>query len=121
MTAASCTRFVDELFDESKRDSAIGRMRTLLGSYFDGDASRLAQLLDPTRLGSPLHQFRTEISAGLRASSTSGSRRSRRRRAARGAERLESAAKGTDFEVLLEETARRDACRGSGDAVERTG
>ena len=43
--------FVDDLFDEAKRDSAIGRMKLLLGSYFDGDASRLAQLLDPTRLG----------------------------------------------------------------------
>ena len=58
-------RFVSELFDETKRDSAIGRMRSLLGTYFDGDASRLAQLLDPTRLGSPLHQFRTEIAQGF--------------------------------------------------------
>ncbi|MFL5644452.1 MAG: hypothetical protein ACJ78L_03795, partial [Chloroflexota bacterium] len=39
--------FVGELFDETKRDSAIGRMKTLLGSYFDGDASKLALLLDP--------------------------------------------------------------------------
>jgi hypothetical protein len=57
--------FVDELFDEGKRDSAIGRMKALLGTYFDGDASRLAQLLDPTRLGSPLHQFRVEIADGF--------------------------------------------------------
>jgi hypothetical protein len=57
--------FVDALFDEERRDSAIGRMRHLLGNYFDGDASRLAQLLDPTRLGSPLHQFRTEVSTGF--------------------------------------------------------
>jgi hypothetical protein len=35
--------FVNELFDETKRDSAIGKMRMLLGTYFDGDASRLAQ------------------------------------------------------------------------------
>ena len=34
--------YVGELFDETKRDSAIGRMRTLLGTYFDGDASKLA-------------------------------------------------------------------------------
>src|SRR5690242_13626987 len=34
-------RFVSDLFDETKRDSAIGRMHTLLGKYFDGDASRL--------------------------------------------------------------------------------
>src|SRR6059058_2324347 len=48
--------FVSELFDEGRRDSAIGRMRELLGRYFDGDASQLARLLDPTRMGSPLHQ-----------------------------------------------------------------
>ena len=53
--------FVNELFDETKRDSAIGRMQTLLGTYFDGDASRLAVLLDPTRQHSPMHQFRVEI------------------------------------------------------------
>jgi len=112
-------RFVGELFDESKRDSAIGRMRTLLGTYFDGDASRLAQLLDPTRLGSPLHQFRTEINQGfeklnerlaaLEAASL-----------ARNAERSRSAAKGIDFEDLLEGML-ADAARGAGDVVERTG
>ncbi|HEU4671274.1 MAG TPA: hypothetical protein VFS32_00065, partial [Candidatus Limnocylindrales bacterium] len=41
--------FVTDLFDERKRDSAIGRMGTMLERYFDGDASKLAQLLDPTR------------------------------------------------------------------------
>src|SRR4029077_18593865 len=44
---------VDELFDEKKRDSAIGRMSRMLETYFDGDASKLATLLDPTRLNSP--------------------------------------------------------------------
>ena len=48
---------ISELFDESKRDSAIGRIQTLLGTYFDGDASRLALLLDPTRRGSPSTSF----------------------------------------------------------------
>src|SRR5215203_962306 len=46
---------VDELFDEKKRDSAIGRIGTMLERYFDGDASKLAHLLDPTRLNSPMH------------------------------------------------------------------
>ena len=55
-----------ELFDETKRDSAIGRMRTLLGTYFDGDASKLALLLDPTRQHSPMHQFRTEVTDRVR-------------------------------------------------------
>ena len=111
--------FVDELFDEAKRDSAIGRMKILLGSYFDGDASRLAQLLDPTRLGSPLHQFRVEMSDGfaklnerLAAIEAAG--------AARASERSKSTAKGADFEdvvdVLLGEIS-----RGSGDILERTG
>ena len=110
--------FVDELFDEAKRDSAIGRMKVLLGSYFDGDASRLAQLLDPTRLGSPLHQFRVEMADGfaklnerLAAIEAAG--------AARASERSKSAAKGADFEdvvdVLLGEIS-----RGSGDILERT-
>jgi hypothetical protein len=111
--------FVDELFDEAKRDSAIGRMKVLLGSYFDGDASRLAQLLDPTRLGSPLHQFRVEIAAGfdklnerLSALEAAG--------AARASERSKSAAKGGDFEGLIEGLL-GELARGSGDIVERIG
>ena len=40
-------------------------MQTLLGTYFDGDASRLALLLDPTRQHSPMHQFRDEVTAGF--------------------------------------------------------
>jgi len=113
------SRFVSELFDESKRDSAIGRMRTLLGAYFDGDASRLAQLIDPTRLGSPMYQFRTEITRSFemlneRLTAIEAAY------AARTAERARSSAKGTDFEDLLEEML-VDAVRGSGDVVERTG
>ena len=111
--------FVGELFDETKRDSAIGRMRQLLGTYFDGDASRLAQLLDPTRLGSPMHQFRAEITAGFerlneRLSAIEAAA------AARGAERARSAAKGADFEDLLEALL-GDVARGAGDIVDRTG
>lgn len=111
--------FVTELFDEGKRDSALGRMRTMLGGYFDGDASRLAQLLDPTRLGSPLHQFRTEVTAGferlnerLTAIEAAG--------AARASERARSSAKGADFEALVGDLL-GDLCRGSGDALDRTG
>ena len=111
--------FVDELFDESKRDSAIGRMRVLLGSYFDGDASRLAQLLDPTRLGSPLHQFRTEMAEGfkvigekLAALEAAG--------AARSSERAKGSAKGGDFEETVEAML-GELARGSGDLLERTG
>jgi hypothetical protein len=111
--------YVNELFDPAKRDSAIGRMQELLGRYFDGDASRLATLLDPTRMNSPLHQFRTEVSEGF-------SRLNERltameaAAAARGAERARSAAKGADFEDLLEVELGRIA-RGAGDFIDRTG
>ena len=111
-------RFVSELFDETRRDSAIGRMKSLLGTYFDGDASRLAQLLDPTRMGSPLHQFRMEIGQHFeklneRLTAIEAAY------AARSGERARSAAKGEDFEDLLEQML-ADAVRSSGDVVERT-
>jgi hypothetical protein len=109
---------VEDLFDESKRDSAIGRIGRMLERYFDGDASKLATLLDPTRLGSPMHQFRQEITAGFKAleerliaieaAST-----------ARASERQRSAAKGADFEDLLEQML-GEIARGAGDIVDRT-
>ena len=111
--------FVDELFDEAKRDSAIGRMKVLLGNYFDGDASRLAVLLDPTRLGSPLHQFRSEVAAGFKeigeklAAIEAAS-------AARASERAKGSAKGADFESAVEGML-GEIARGSGDILERTG
>ncbi len=111
--------FVNELFDETKRDSAIGRMRHLLGTYFDGDASRLAMLLDPARPGAPLNGFRKEVADGftnviarieaLQAASE-----------ARANERARSAAKGTDFEDTLEAML-ADIARGAGDLLDRTG
>jgi hypothetical protein len=111
-------RFVEELFDEGRRDSAIGRMRDLLGRYFDGDASRLAQLLDPTRLGSPLHQFRAEVADGfiklndrLTAIEAAAS--------GRAGERAKSAVKGTDFEDQLEEML-AGLLRGRDDSLTRT-
>lgn len=110
---------VDELFDPTRRDSAIGRIGTMLESYFDGDGSRLAQLLDPTRMHSPLHQFRTEIDNGfkavqerlvaLEAAQT-----------ARAGERAKSSAKGADFEDLLDELL-GEIARGADDLLERTG
>jgi hypothetical protein len=109
---------VDELFDEKKRDSAIGRIGSMLERYFDGDASKLAMLLDPTRLNSPMHQFRQEIAAGFKgleerlvAIEAAA--------AARGAERSRSAAKGADFEDLLGDLLAVIA-RGAGDLLDRT-
>ncbi len=110
---------VDELFDESKRDSAIGRIGTMLERYFDGDASKLAVLLDPTRLNSPMHQFRQEMTAGFR-SLEERLVAIEAAAAARGAERARSAAKGGDFEDLLEAML-ADLARGAGDLLDRTG
>ncbi len=110
---------VDELFDEKKRDSAIGRIGRMLESYFDGDASKLAHLLDPTRLNSPMHQFRQEITAGFK-SLEERLVAIEAAAAARGAERAKSAAKGADFEDLLEAML-GDLARGAGDMLDRTG
>jgi hypothetical protein len=110
---------VDELFDEKKRDSAIGRIGSMLERYFDGDASKLAVLLDPTRLNSPMHQFRQEIAAGFKgleerlvAIEAAA--------AARATERSRSAAKGTDFEDLVGDLL-AEVARGAGDLLDRTG
>ena len=110
---------VDELFDASKRDSAIGRIGSMLERYFDGDASKLAILLDPTRLNSPMHQFRQEMTAGFK-SLEERLVAIEAAAAARGAERARSAAKGGDFEDLLEAML-ADMARGSGDLLDRTG
>jgi hypothetical protein len=112
-------QLVDDLFDERRRDSAIGRMRELLGSYFDGDASRLARLLDPTRMGSPLHQFRSEVSEGF-ARLNERLTAIEAAAAARAQERSRSAAKGDDFELVLEALL-GDLARGAGDLLDRTG
>ena len=90
-------RLTAELFDPERRDSAIGRIRTLLGTYFDGDGALLAQLLDPAREGSPLHGFRDEMREGLervaeRLSNLEAAR------TARAEERARGTAKGGDFE-----------------------
>src|SRR6266581_7620690 len=110
--------FVAELFDETKRDSAIGRIGTLLGTYFDGDASKLARLIDPTRLGSPMYQFREEIGAGFqqlneRLTAIEAAA------AARATERAKSTAKGADFEDLLESMLGA-LVRAHGDLLDRT-
>ncbi len=110
---------VDELFDESKRDSAIGRIGRMLERYFDGDASKLAQLLDPTRMHSPMHQFRQEMADGFK-SVEERLVAIEAAAAARGAERARSAAKGADFEDLLE-TMLGELARGGGDLLDRTG
>ena len=110
---------VEELFDPKRQDSAIGRIASMLGTYFDGDASRLAVLLDPMRNGSPLSSFRAEVNAGFKAieerlvAFQAG-------QAARAEERSKSAAKGADFESVLE-VMLGEAARGANDLLERCG
>ena len=110
---------VEELFDPTRRDSAIGRISNMLDTYFDGDASRLATLLDPTRLGSPLHQFRREVSEGFRALQEKLVAIEAAQNA-RAGERAKSAAKGADFEDLLEAEL-GEMARGANDLLERCG
>jgi hypothetical protein len=90
----------------------------MLETYFDGDASKLALLLDPTRMNSPMHQFREEMAAGFKfinerlvAIEAAA--------AARATERSKSAAKGGDFEDLVEALL-GDLARGAGDLLDRT-
>jgi hypothetical protein len=110
---------VEELFDPTRRDSAIGRISGMLDTYFDGDASRLALLLDPTRLGSPLHQFRSEVADGFRLLQEKLVA-IEAAQAARAGERAKSAAKGGDFEAVIESLL-GEIARGANDILERTG
>ena len=112
-------KLTHDLFDENSRESAMGRLTELLGKYFDGDGSRLAQLLDPTRQGSPLHQFRGEVNAEFR-NLTERITALEEAKKARAEERAKGTAKGADFEEALEERLGAMA-RGMGDLVELCG
>ena len=112
-------KLTHDLFDENSRESAMGRLTELLGKYFDGDGSRLAQLLDPTRQGSPLHQFRGEVNAEFR-NLTERITALEEAKKARADERAKGTAKGADFEEALEERLGAMA-RGMGDLVELCG
>lgn len=112
-------RLVGELFDPNRREGAMGQLTTLLQRYFDGDASQLARLLDPTREGSPLHQFRNEVTGEFRSlqerltALEAGEK-------ARAEERARGTAKGVDFEDALEARL-AELARAQGDLLERTG
>ena len=112
-------KFVDDLFDDQRRDSAIGRMRTLLAGYFDGDGAIVARMLDPRRDDSPLHGFRTEVREAL-SELTERLVRLEASRDARSAERAKGTAKGLDFEDEVEERLGAIA-HGCGDVVEAVG
>jgi hypothetical protein len=112
-------RLTADLFDPNRRDSAIGQLQDLLGRYFDGDGSRFAQLLDPTREASPLYQFRNEVTGEFRSI---GERIAALEAAskARADERSRGTAKGVEFEDAVE-AALAELAHGVGDVLERTG
>jgi hypothetical protein len=110
---------VRELFDPARKDSALGRLGSMLEDYFDGDASRLATLLDPMRVGSPLNGFRAEVAAGFKAIEEKLVA-FQAAQTARSDERSKSSAKGVDYEDLVEGLLGAIA-RGGGDLLERTG
>lgn len=112
-------RITRDLFDENQRESALGKLNEILGKYFDGDGSRLAHLLDPTRAGSPLHQFRGEVTDEFRRLSERITALEEAKRA-RAEERARGTAKGADFEDALEQRLGAMA-RGLGDLVELCG
>ena len=88
-------------------------LNEILGNYFDGDGSRLAHLLDPTRSGSPLHQFRGEVTDEFRRLSERITALEEAKRA-RAEERARGTAKGADFE-----DGARGASRGHGARARR--
>jgi hypothetical protein len=112
-------RFTQDLFDENRRDSALGRLRTILDRYFDGDASKLALLLDPTREASPLSTFRGEIAKRFDDVLQKIVELDASQKAAKG-ERKKGTAKGADFEsrVVAEYT---ELLRATNDDIEGTG
>jgi hypothetical protein len=112
-------RLVAELFDPNRREGAMGQLTAQLERYFDGDASQLARLLDPTREGSALHQFRNEVTGGFndlreRLAALEACEK------ARAEERARGTAKGGDFEDALEKRL-GEMARTTGDILERTG
>ncbi|MHB8717351.1 MAG: hypothetical protein ACYDAC_00450 [Candidatus Dormibacteria bacterium] len=115
----SFRRFVDDLFDEDRRDSAIGRIRAVLEGYFDGDGAVVARMLDPRREDSPLHGFRTEVREQLKEL-TEQVVRLEAAREARADERARGTQKGLDFEDAVEERLAAIA-HGCGDVIEATG
>jgi hypothetical protein len=111
--------FTKDLFDENRRDSALGKLNTILGTYFDGDASKLAHLLDPTREASPLSGFRAEIAKRFDDVLLKIVELDASQKAAKG-ERKKGTAKGADFEsrIIAEYT---ELLRATNDEIEGTG
>lgn len=56
---------LSDLFDEKNNTSAIAKIKDILSSYFDDEASTVVQLLNPDNPKSPLNQFKKEITERL--------------------------------------------------------
>lgn len=54
-----------ELFDPDRRDSAISRLREILGEHFDGETSKLHRLLDLDNPSGPLVTWKDTIDGGF--------------------------------------------------------
>ena len=112
-TAASCARSSADLFDETKRDSAMGRMRTMLGTLLRWRRLPAGPAAGPHPPGLPAPPVPDRGQRRLRAAQRAadghrGGRRRARRRAAK------SSAKGADFEDLVG-TLLGEVARGTGD------
>lgn len=121
---------LSELFDPDRRDSAIGRMRELLGEHFEGEGSTLHRLLDLGNAASPLATWRDEIHGQFEkmrrliedyrrelAESASAQQAAAE---ARTEERAKGTAKGRDYEDLAFEAV-NDIARVFGDRAEAVG
>ena len=56
---------LSDLFDEENNTSAVAKIKNILASYFDEEASTVVRLLDPSNPKSPLHNFKQEITERL--------------------------------------------------------
>lgn len=54
-----------ELFDPNRRDSAVSRLKEILGEHFDGESSKLHKLLDLDNPTGPLSSWKESIEAGF--------------------------------------------------------
>lgn len=108
-----------DLFDERLTTSVIGKFRHELASYFGGDTSALATLLDPSREGSPLHQFADEMRGEFKAMGAQLAA-VEAARMGRAEERAKGTAKGRDFEEEID-VRLVQLTHGSNDLLDRTG
>lgn len=117
---------LSDLFDPQRKDSAIGRLQALLAEHFDGDASKLAQLLDVTNPHSPLCKWKESMDSGFKSlrelieSYRVDMEKRLAAQQARGEERERGTLKGRDYQSLVFE-AINEFAKVFGDVTEPTG